>query len=110
MKPHVEEAVQVLRIAARDVQAFDVLKETPEVHISIVCFHAQQAIEKSLKAVLFLHQIEFRRTHNLTELAGLLRQHRIDIPVKDEQLKDSTPLLLPSGMAMISRSNWFHGI
>jgi HEPN domain-containing protein len=91
MKPHIEEAVQVLRVAARDIQAFDVLKEAPEVHISIVCFHAQQAIEKSLKAVLFLHQIEFRRTHNLTELAELLHQNKIETPVINDQLERLNP-------------------
>jgi len=33
-----------------------------------VCFHAQQAAEKYLKAFLQEHQIVFPRTHNLIEL------------------------------------------
>lgn len=33
-----------------------------------VSFHAQQAAEKSLKALLIRHQIEFGKTHNLGEL------------------------------------------
>ncbi len=69
MKPHIEEAWRALRLADRDIQAFHVLQKSPDVHLSIICFHAQQAVEKSLKAVLFTHQIEFRRTHNLVDLA-----------------------------------------
>jgi HEPN domain-containing protein len=33
-----------------------------------VCFHAQQCVEKYLKALLTLRQIEFSKTHDLTEL------------------------------------------
>ncbi|MCX7839977.1 MAG: HEPN domain-containing protein [Anaerolineae bacterium] len=33
-----------------------------------VCFHAQQCAEKYLKAFLTRHKIEFRKTHDLTEL------------------------------------------
>ena len=43
-------------------------------------------MEKSLKAVLFTHQIEFRRTHNLTELTQLLKQHGIETPIVEVQL------------------------
>jgi HEPN domain-containing protein len=31
-------------------------------------FHAQQAAEKALKAFLALHDVPFRKTHNLVEL------------------------------------------
>ncbi|QUV79895.1 HEPN domain-containing protein [Chloracidobacterium thermophilum] len=58
MEPHLEEAWRSLRLADRDIKAFEVLKKEPEVHLSIVYFHAQQAVEKSLKAVLFAQQIE----------------------------------------------------
>lgn len=36
------------------------------------CWHAQQAAEKALKAVLIFLQIDFRRTHNLNVLRDLL--------------------------------------
>lgn len=38
----------------------------------LLCFHAQQAAEKSLKAVLIHHGIEPPRTHNLERLIDLL--------------------------------------
>jgi HEPN domain-containing protein len=65
MKPHIEEAWHALRLADRDIKVLEILTQEPGVHISMVCFHAQQAVEKSLKAVLFSRQIEFRRTHTI---------------------------------------------
>jgi HEPN domain-containing protein len=38
---------------------------------AVVGFHAQQAVEKSLKAVLSAHGLEFRRTHDLLTLLQL---------------------------------------
>lgn len=69
-----------------DIQAFDILKGSPDIHWTITFFHAQQAVEKSLKAVLFTHLIEFRRTHNLPELASLLHQDGVEAPLSDDQL------------------------
>lgn len=80
-----------MHLADRDIVVFNILKKEPDAHFSIVCFHAQQAVEKALKAVLFSRQIEFKRTHSLTELALLLRQDGIDIPVTDDQLRQLTP-------------------
>lgn len=36
------------------------------------CFHAQQAAEKAIKALLVLHGIDFPKSHALTTLAMLL--------------------------------------
>ena len=36
-------------------------------------FHAQQAVEKYLKALLVRHQIEFPKTHDIEKLLRLLR-------------------------------------
>ena len=91
MSPHLDEASRSLRMADRDIHAFHVLKDDPGCHLSVVCFHAQQAIEKSFKAVLFSRRIEFKRTHNLTELASLLRQEGVEIPVADIQLLRLNP-------------------
>jgi HEPN domain-containing protein len=38
----------------------------------VVCFHAQQCVEKYLKAVLVLHLVDFPRTHDLAEIIALL--------------------------------------
>jgi HEPN domain-containing protein len=91
MKPHLEEAWRLLRLADRDIKAFDVLKAAPDVHFSIVYFHAQQAVEKSLKAVLFSQQIEFARTHDLVKLARLLGEHGMTLPVTQDRLRRLNP-------------------
>jgi HEPN domain-containing protein len=91
MKPHIEEALLSLRLADRDIKAFEVLSKDPEVHLSVACFHAQQAVEKSLKAVLFAYEIEFGRTHDLIKLTQLLRSRGVTIPVSDSQLRKLNP-------------------
>ena len=42
------------------------------VMLESLCFHAQQAVEKSVKAVLVLCGIDFPRTHDLATLFRLL--------------------------------------
>lgn len=91
MRPHIEEAWRSLRLADRDITAFTILTQEPEAHISIVNFHGQQAVEKSLKAVLYSHQIEFERTHDLVNLAALLGQNGIDLPISDDRLRMLNP-------------------
>lgn len=91
MKPHIEEALLSLRLADRDAKAFEVLSRDPEVHLTVGLFHAQQAIEKSLKAALFAHQIEFARTHDLIQLTQLLRGRGILVPVSDGDLRRLNP-------------------
>jgi HEPN domain-containing protein len=51
-----------------------------------VCFHAQQCVEKYLKAFLTLRGIDFPRTHDLTELLALaLRDTDLGIAPRDAQ-------------------------
>jgi HEPN domain-containing protein len=53
-----------------------------------VCFHAQQCVEKHLKAALVLAGIDFPKTHDLEKLASLL-------PVKSRpDLSDEEQALL----------------
>lgn len=86
-----EEALQCLRLADRDVVAFETLRDSPRVSLASTCFHAQQAVKKCMKAVLFQHRIEFRRTHDLTMLAGLLKRNEITPPVTDGRLQALNP-------------------
>lgn len=41
-----------------------------------VCFHAQQCVEKYLKALLLVHSVDFPRTHDLRVLMQLVSLHR----------------------------------
>ena len=48
-----------------------------------LCFHAQQAVEKSLKAVLISNGIDFPRTHNLRILIDALPETIFRDPILD---------------------------
>lgn len=54
-----------------------------------ICFHAQQFVEKALKAFLVLHGREFPRTHNLSFLKALCAEMDpdfSDLPIDDLSL------------------------
>ncbi len=50
-----------------------------------ICFHAQQCVEKYIKALMVLNQIPFPKTHNLIELLNLLPTKYHSLLSKDEQ-------------------------
>lgn len=80
-----------MRLAIRDQTAFKALRVAPEVDIAVALFHAQQSVEKTLKAVMCLHHVEYRRTHDLEELAARLATAGVLLPVSEEQLSRLTP-------------------
>jgi len=43
-----------------------------EPHTEAIAFHAQQAVEKYLKALLTWRQVEFPKTHDIKRLLGLV--------------------------------------
>lgn len=45
---------------------------TPDVLLETLCFHAQQAVEKSIKAVLLYNGIKFPYTHDIARLITIL--------------------------------------
>lgn len=47
------------------------LKMESDCPTDTVCFHAQQCVEKYLKALLVLKEIDFTKTHNIAELMTL---------------------------------------
>ncbi|BCB27266.1 DNA-binding protein [Sulfurimicrobium lacus] len=91
MTPALEEAWRLLRIAQGDRDAFLVLKNAPHIRLPVACFHAQQAVEKALKAVLTVQGVPFRRTHELAELAQLLSDHDVFPPATLDQLDALNP-------------------
>lgn len=66
-------AAEWLRWASADLQ---VAKLTDDERIApqIAAFHAQQAAEKALKALLVQQQIDFPRTHSIGVLLALLEE------------------------------------
>ena len=74
MTPQREEARRLLRLAERDFDAFELLAAGRDETHAAAGFHAQQAVEKALKALLCLRDIDFPRTHDLENLLALLSQ------------------------------------
>lgn len=91
MTPQFEEAQRFLRLADRDRRAFVALLSASSVDQSIALFHAQQAVEKGLKAVLCIADIEYRRTHDLEELSARVVDAGYQAPADDSILRRLTP-------------------
>jgi HEPN domain-containing protein len=91
MTPAIEEARRFVQLADDDAAAFRGLLKLPEVKFRLACFHAQQAVEKLLKAVLVFHGIDYQRTHDLHTLAALLLKHGITPPCSPEELTRLNP-------------------
>lgn len=91
MTPQREEAEHFLRLARRDQAAFAALLNAPAVDPAVACFHAQQAAEKELKAVMCMHGLEYRRTHGLEELADTLADVGSRPPIDEVYLRCLTP-------------------
>ena len=91
MTPPLDEAERLLRLARRDEAALHALLVAPGVAVAVEFFHAQQAAEKALKAAMCLHGLEYRRTHDLEELAGQLADAGHPPSVGDNDLRALTP-------------------
>ena len=71
----VEHAREMLILAQRDFKALQGMLDAETFADEIFGFHAQQAVEKALKAWLTLVGVEYPRTHDLEELLELLEEH-----------------------------------
>jgi HEPN domain-containing protein len=52
----------------------------PDVYLEDLCFDAQQAAEKAIKAVMIVHGIDFPYTHDLARLLTILEARGEHIP------------------------------
>jgi HEPN domain-containing protein len=86
-----ELASLLVRKAEGDEAILDRLLDDSDVPDDVLGFHAQQAIEKRLKAVLAFQGIDFERTHSIGYLTSLLEHHGIDLPDRREQIEELTP-------------------
>lgn len=94
----------LLTAAERDQQAFEKLAEDPSLHDSLCGFHAQQAVEKALKAVLAHTGVIFRRTHDLAELLDLLEDSDIASPPHADALDELNPYAVEMRYGLIGVS------
>lgn len=83
-KEWIAHAQSDLNLAQLGKSSHDVLHEQ-------ICFHAQQSVEKALKAVLLFRKIDFPLTHDLEELSDILEEAGIPLPSDTLDLGILTP-------------------
>ncbi len=67
------------------LNAAQVLKLAKRIPVDTVCYHAQQCVEKYVKALLINRDLDFPKTHNIAVLIKLLPPNaRPDIPLADQ--------------------------
>jgi len=96
MSPSLSHARALVARAQDDRYVLDRLATDENAPTWVLGFHAQQAVEKALKAMLSLRGVEFPRTHNLSMLLELLRRAGATLPPDGEELVR----LIPFGVAL----------
>lgn len=86
-----EWALAMLAKAEGDALLVARLVAAPELPVWLLGFHAQQACEKALKAVLANVGMEYPRTHDLRLLLDFIRDAGIAAPPDEPRLDELTP-------------------
>ena len=94
----------LLAAAMQDSAACQLLADSAGIGDAVVGFHAQQSVEKSIKAVLSANMIEFRRTHDLISLLYLLDDHKLPEPPDADWLDELNPYAVEARYGTISPS------
>jgi HEPN domain-containing protein len=71
-----------LERATGDLQIAGLGSTDAGIFLEDLCFHAQQAAEKALKAVCISRGLDFPRTHSLVLLIDMLATSRLAIPAQ----------------------------
>ena len=86
-----DHALLLLSKARADKLVLDKLAGDSEIADDVIGFHAQQAVEKLLKAVLANRDVEYPRVHDIDRLVDLLEAHDGSLPPQARQLDELTP-------------------
>ena len=81
----------LLRKASDDLCAAACLGENPAVSPWTVGFHAQQAVEKALKAVFAHRRIRYPFIHDIEALIIIAKNESLHLPPDSEALSSLTP-------------------
>lgn len=82
---------QWLALAREDLLAGESILTAPLSSYGTASFHAQQAAEKALKALLVKHQTEFSKSHNIGQLLRLAEPPAPGISERLESARTLTP-------------------
>lgn len=90
MKSPRDHALGLLDKAGHDLVAARATIVTGQA-LDTVCFHAQQAVEKGLKALLALQDVVYPWRHDLAELLELVRGHYPNLQLPSDELLELSP-------------------
>ena len=85
-----EHALAMLEMARKDLTALGGMLDRAIFADEVFGFHAQQAVEKALKAWLALSGSGYPKIHDLQELMALLRDNSQEVPKAFQELIDLT--------------------
>lgn len=88
-------AARLARKAQEDATAVREFAANPEISDGIIGFHAQQAIEKWLKAAMAVHGIRETRIHDLGRLLQILENEGVSLPENASRLDELTIYAVP---------------
>lgn len=74
------EANDWLKHAESDLKLAGLAVGNPDIRPEQICFHAQQAAEKAIKAVLLSCEIGFPFTHDIEELLEVAESNGVELP------------------------------
>jgi HEPN domain-containing protein len=83
------------RKAGNDATAAREFADNPDISDEIIGFHAQQAVEKWLKAVMAKLGLPQQRTHDIDQLGRLLEEQGVELPVPRSRLAELTDFAVP---------------
>lgn len=91
MSPDAEQAELLLRKAREDHAVVAALSADVNIADSSIGFHAQQAVEKAMKAVLAARGVDFPWTHDLRLLLRRLDVAGVDVPPRISEARRLSP-------------------
>lgn len=81
--------------ASNDATAAREFADNPDISDEIIGFHAQQAVEKWLKAVMASLGLPQQRTHDVDQPCRILEEQGVDLPVPRSHLAEQTDFAVP---------------
>ncbi len=94
-KTDADHATELLKKAEKDIVMINLAMDN-EGPYDPACFHAQQAIEKMIKAVIAFHGIEYPKIHNIDKLQALCIKKIPDFPIHDFDFEELSPFAIDS--------------
>jgi HEPN domain-containing protein len=89
-------AGELLTLASNDHEAMLILMQAKTIDFAIIGFHAQQSVEKAMKAVMAIAGITYPRSHDLVQLCDMLVATNISCPLSRDTLESLNPYAVSS--------------